>query len=202
MPAMDYPHILLFLFAVLWLALALRPHDRTVWLAENSLTVLTVVVLVGSYSRWPLDDLSYSLITVFLVLHTIGGHFTYVRVPYDQTALWLLGHEVNRTFGWVRNHYDRLVHFSYGLLMAYPFFEMLERYATPAAGWSYFLAPSLIMATSMFFEVVEWWAAALLSKEQGAAYVGAQGDEWDAQKDMALATLGSVLTMFAVYIAA
>jgi len=199
-PSMAYLHVLLSLFGVLWIALARRPHDRTVWLAENSLTALTVATLLATYQRWPLESLSYSLTVVFLVLHTIGGHFTYVRVPYDRMAFQLFGREINKTFGWVRNHYDRLVHFCYGLLMAYPFFDMLQRYATPAEGWSYFLSPALIMATSMIFEVLEWWAAALLSKDQGAAYLGAQGDEWDAQKDMGLAALGSIFAMFATWL--
>ena len=192
---MDFLHALLTIFGIFWLALALRPKDRTVWLAENVLTVGTVVALLLTASRWPLTPLAYGLIVAFLVLHTIGAYFTYVRVPYDETFRLLFGTEINKPFGWVRNHYDRLVHFSYGLLIAYPFYEIFERYAQPLPGWSYFFSVMFIMATSMIFEVFEWWAAALLSKGAGAAYVGAQGDEWDAQKDMALATLGAILTM-------
>jgi putative membrane protein len=84
------------------------------------------------------------------------------------------------------------------LLLAYPFFELFERYAQPVGYWSYFLSPMLVMATSMIFEVLEWWATEILGEGQGAAYLGAQGDEWDAQKDMALATLGSFLTILVV----
>jgi putative membrane protein len=87
------------------------------------------------------------------------------------------------------------VHLAYGLLIAYPAYELLERYARPAGAWSYILAPALIMATSLAFEVVEWWAAAFLDAGVGSDYVGAQGDEWDAQKDMALATGGAIITM-------
>lgn len=195
---MTFVHGLLSAFAVLWLALAIRPHDRTVWIAENTLSVLAVIAILWTYPKWPLSDLSYVLIVVFLVLHTIGGHYTYVRVPYEELARAVLGLEVRKRFGWLRNHYDRLVHFCYGLLVGYPLFELLERYAQPAAGWSYVLSPALIMASSMIFEVVEWWAAALLSKGSGAAYLGSQGDEWDAQKDMALAALGSIIAMVAV----
>lgn len=192
---MDYFHILLTVFGLFWLLLALRPHDRSVWLAEHVLTVISVAALLFAHGHWPLTNLSYTLIFAFLFLHSIGAHFTYVRVPYDATAHRLLGFEINRSFGWVRNHYDRLVHFAYGLLVAYPLLELTERHAQPTAGWSQLIAVSLIMASSMVFEVFEWWASALLSKGAGAAYVGAQGDEWDAQKDMALATLGAVIAM-------
>ena len=152
-------------------------------------------VLRAEYSFLMKQHKSIGLIVLFLVLHTVGSHYTYVRVPYDEVVRALLGLEINRSFGWLRNHYDRLVHFAYGLLLAYPFFELLERYAEPATGWSYFLSPALIMATSMIFEVLEWWATEILGDGAGAAYLGSQGDEWDAQKDMALAALGSIITM-------
>jgi putative membrane protein len=196
---LDYFQMLWFGFALIWLILAIRPHDRRVWLAENVLTVISVAVLMATYARWPLSHVSYTLIVIFLALHTIGSHYTYVRVPYDEVIRSLLGLEINRSFGWLRNHYDRLVHLAYGLLLAYPFFELLERYAAPAPGWSYVLSPALIMATSMIFEVLEWWATIILGDGAGAAYLGSQGDEWDAQKDMALAALGSMITM--IYIA-
>ena len=198
--SMEYPLGLLLGFGVIWLVLAIRPHDRKVWLAENVLTVISVGGLVAAFPSWPLSDLSYTLIAIFLVMHTIGSHYTYVRVPYDDVVRVLLGLEVNRTFGWIRNHYDRLVHFAYGLLLAYPFFELLERYAEPVAGWSYFLSPALIMATSMIFEVLEWWATEILGEGAGAAYIGSQGDEWDTQKDMALAAFGSMITMLILVI--
>lgn len=196
----KYPHFLLLCFTVLWGALAIRPRDRQVWVAEHLLTVISVLGLILTFEKWPLSHLSYTLIALFLVLHTIGAHYTYVRVPYDELLHLLIGLKVNRAFGWVRNHYDRMVHFAYGLLIAYPFFELLERYAEPTAYWSYVLAPALVMATSMIFEVLEWWATEILGKGAGAAYLGSQGDDWDAQKDMALATVGSILTMVVIYL--
>jgi putative membrane protein len=197
----DYPHGLLAAFSLFWLALAIRPHDRTVWMTENAFTILTVVGLAATYSNWPLSNLAYSLVAALLVLHTIGGHFTYVRVPYD--ALWnsVFGFKLSQKLGLKRNHYDRLVHFAYGLLVAYPTFELLQRYARPAAAWSYVLSPTLIMASSMLFEVIEWAAAELLGEGAGSDYVGTQGDEWDAQKDMALAAAGAILAMIATAIA-
>jgi len=192
---LDYPHWLLAIFGLVWLALAIRPHDRIVWLTENALTVASLIALVATYPYWPVGNLSYALIFVFLVLHTIGAHYTYARVPYDSAVKARSGVGLSEFFGWTRNHYDRLVHLAYGLLIAYPAYDLLERYAEPAGTWSYFLAPLLIMATSMAFEVIEWWAAELLGGPAGSDYVGAQGDPWDAQKDMALATGGAIATM-------
>ncbi len=192
---MDYPHWLLAAFCLFWLTLAIRPRDRVVWLTESALTIVVVVALASTYFSWPLSNFSYSLVAAFLVMHTIGGHFTYARVPYDVFLNAQFGLELHKRFGWSRNHYDRLVHFAYGLLITYPFYEMLERYAEPNGIWSYFLAPALIMASSMVFEVFEWWAAEALGGDAGSDYVGSQGDAWDAQKDMALATGGSILTM-------
>jgi putative membrane protein len=198
----SHPHWLLAAFGVLWLALAVRPHDRVVWLTENILTVVTVAALAATWADWPVSDFSYSLVFVFLILHTIGAHYTYARVPYDAIARAGSGVRLNELFGWTRNHYDRLVHFAYGLLIAYPAWELLERYAGPAGAWSYVLSPALIMASSMAFEVIEWWAAELLGGPAGSDYVGAQGDPWDAQKDMALATGGSIIAMIATAVLA
>ena len=192
---MNYPLWLLAAFSLFWLILAIRPYDRVVWLTENALTVAAIGALTATHAFWPVSNLSYSLVTAFLVLHTIGGHYTYVRVPYDTVFQALFGFALNERLGWERNHYDRLVHLCYGLLIAYPVYELLERYAQPAGTWSYFLAPALIMASSMVFEVVEWWAAELLGGGAGSDYLGAQGDEWDAHKDMALATGGAIVAM-------
>ena len=80
---MNYPLWLLVAFSLFWLILAIRPYDRVVWLTENALTIFTIGALTATHSLWPVSNLSYSLVVAFLVLHTIGGHYTYVRVPYD-----------------------------------------------------------------------------------------------------------------------
>lgn len=198
---MDFPHWLLVAFSVFWLVLAIRPRDRVVWLTENAFTVVAVIALAATYPGWPLSALSYSLIAAFLVLHTVGAHYTYSRVPYAAFLKARFGLDLEGRAGWRRNHYDRLVHFAYGLLIAYPLYELLERYVQPVGAWSYVLSPALIMASSMAFEVVEWWAAALLGGTAGADYLGAQGDAWDAQKDMALATLGAIIAMLLTAVA-
>ena len=103
--------------------------------------------------------------------------------------------------GLERNHFDRLVHFLYGLLLTYPMHELLVRSAGVRGYWSYFLPITISLAGSLFFELVEWVAAELFGGDLGIAYLGTQGDVWDAQKDMALAALGAVLAMGATYAA-
>ena len=194
---MDRFHWMLATFAVFWLALAIGPRDRVVWSVENLFTVAAVATLLSSYAAWPLSDLSYGLLFLFLALHAIGAHYTYVQVPYARVLRMLTGRDAADGRAPGRNHYDRVVHLAFGLLVTFPCLEMLERYARPAGGWAYVLAPTLIMASSLAYEVLEWWAAQVLGRGQGAAYLGAQGDEWDAQKDMALATLGAIVAILA-----
>lgn len=194
---MDRFHWMLATFAVFWLALAIRPRDRVVWAVENLFTVAAVATLLSSHATWRLSDLSYGMLFGFLALHAIGAHYTYVQVPYAAAWCALGGRSAAGSAGTTRNHYDRCVHLAYGLLVTYPCLEMLERTARPAGAWPYVLAPALIMASSLAYEVIEWWAANVLGRGQGAAYIGAQGDEWDAQKDMALATAGAIVAMLA-----
>ena len=195
---MDRYSWMLASLVVFWLALAIRPRDRVVWLVENLFTVAAVATLLWSHAAWPLSDLSYGLVVLFLAMHTVGAHYTYVQVPYEKVLrLGAADRPEAGSVGPARNHYDRVVHFAFGLLVTYPFLEMLERYAQPAGAWAYVLAPTLVMAGSLLYEVLEWWASVLLGEGQGAAYLGAQGDEWDSQKDMALATLGALLAMLA-----
>lgn len=194
---MERFHWMLSTYAVFWLALAIRPRDRVVWTVENLFTAAAVATLISSFATWPLSDLSYGMLFFFLAMHAVGAHYTYVQVPYAGFLSRLSGPHADATREPPRNHYDRVVHLAYGLLVTYPCLEMLERYARPAGAWGYVLAPALIMASSLVYEVLEWWAAQVLGRGQGAAYLGAQGDEWDAQKDMALATLGAIVAMLA-----
>lgn len=175
------------LLAVLWVALGIHPHDRADWMLENALTVIAVGVLAATYRRFPLSRISYTMLFLFLCLHTVGAHYTYSLVPYDPA--------VNELFGWKRNNFDRVVHFAYGLLLAYPIREVFLRIAGVRGFWGYFLPLDLTMSTSMLYELVEWMAAEIFGGELGAAYLGTQGDIWDAHKDMALASLGALIAM-------
>lgn len=180
---------------VLWIAMAIDPPDRPTWMLENVLTVAGVALLVGTARSLPLSRTSYTTIALFLCLHTIGAHYSYALVPYDAWFESLTGHTLNGLLGLERNHYDRLVHFAYGLLLAYPIREVFLRVANVRGFWGYFLPLDLTMSSSMLYELVEWGAAAVFGGDLGMAYLGTQGDIWDAHKDMALASLGALIAM-------
>lgn len=190
-----YLRILGILFFIEWLALAIDPHYRDDWALENVLVVVFVLVMAASYKYLLLSRVSYTLIFIFLCLHEVGAHYTYAEVPYDQWLLSLTGGTFNALVGWERNNFDRVIHFSYGLLLAYPIREIFLRVADVRGFWGYFLPLDLTMSTSMIFELFEWGAAALFGGDLGMAYLGSQGDIWDAHKDMALASLGALFAM-------
>lgn len=187
--------ILSLVFFVLFLLLAISPHDRADWALENTLVLVFAIALGLSYKKFPLSRVSYTLIFVFLCLHEIGAHYTYAMVPYDQFFLDTFGFSLNEVMGWQRNHFDRAVHFLYGLLLAYPIKEFYMRIAGATGFWSYFFPLELTMASSMMFELFEWGAAEMFGGDLGVAYLGTQGDIWDAHKDMALASLGALTAM-------
>jgi putative membrane protein len=197
MTHLRYVLVLTGIFAVLWVALAIAPLHRSDWVLENVLLVATVALLASTWSSFPLSRISYTCIFLFLCLHTVGSHYTYAEVPYDQWFTSATGTTLNEVFGWERNHYDRVVHFSYGLLLAYPVREVFLRVAAVRGFWGYFLPLDLTMSTSMLYELIEWLAAEQFGGELGMAFLGTQGDIWDAHKDMALASLGALITMTA-----
>lgn len=175
--------------------LAFDVHDRKDWLLENVLVVVALVAMLATCRSFPLSRISYTLIFLFLAIHEIGSHYTYAEVPYDQWFGSLTGHSFNDLVGWERNNFDRVVHFGYGLLLAYPVREIYFRIANAEGFWSYFLPLDFVMASSMVYELIEWGAAEFFGGELGMAYLGTQGDVWDAHKDMALASLGALLAM-------
>jgi len=194
-PHRRYALVLCAVFLVIWILLALAPHDRHDWALENALVAVIMVYLIATAGRLPLSRISYTLIFVFLVLHEIGAHYTYAEVPYDAWFEGVFGRTFNSLMGWERNHFDRLVHFSYGLLLAYPIREVFHRVVLVRGFWGYFLPLDVTMSTSMLFELFEWAAAEIFGGDLGVAYLGTQGDIWDAHKDMGLATLGAVIAM-------
>lgn len=179
--------LLLIVYGICWIILAFGPFDRFDWMLENVLTALFVALLLDTYRMFPLSDLSYVLIFTFMVLHAIGAHYTYAEVPF--------GYWLKATFDLSRNHFDRIVHFSFGLLLAYPIREVFLRVASARGFWAYYLPLDVTLAFSAVYEIVEMVTAQVASPELGAAYLGTQGDVWDAQKDMGCAAIGAVLSM-------
>ncbi len=168
------------------------PHD---WMMENILVAAFVAGMAALHKRLTLSRISYTLIFIFLCLHELGAHWTYAEVPYNDWTRSLFSRSLNEMLGWERNHFDRLVHFSYGFLLAYPIREVFLRVANVRGFWGYFLPLDVAMSTSMLFELFEWAAVLMVGGELGDAYLGTQGDTWDAHKDMALASLGALIAM-------
>ncbi len=191
----TYPILLALIFLLQWVLLAIAPLDRHDWMLENALVVVIILFLVLTRRSFPLSRISYTLIFFFLVLHEVGAHYTYAMVPYDDWVRSLTGGSLNELLGWERNNFDRVVHFSYGLLLAYPIREAYFRLTSAEGFWGYFFPLDVTMSTSMIFELIEWGAATFFGGELGQAYLGTQGDIWDAHKDMALASLGALIAM-------
>ncbi len=190
----EYRSKLLIVFVLCWLFWAYKPWFFSDWVIENLFTVLGIAYLTVTRNNFRLSKLSYTLIFVFLSMHTVGSHYTYAEVPYEKWTA-ALGLSINETFGLTRNHFDRLVHFLFGLLLAYPFREVFIRVAGVKGMWSYYLPVDVIMSFSMLYEIIEWLVAEIVGGDLGMAYLGTQGDIWDAHKDMGLATLGATFGM-------
>lgn len=146
-----------------------------------------MALLATTHRRFPFSLLSYGLMTVFLTLHTVAAHYTYSEVPAGSWLKELLALE--------RNHFDRVAHFLFGLLMAYPLREFLVRTVPLTGVWSYVLPVAVLLALSGLFEIIESLVAQVVSPELGHAYLGTQGDIWDAQQDMTVALCGAILCM-------
>jgi putative membrane protein len=185
-----YHTFLLVVFGAVWIWAAIEPRYPHDWLLENHLVFAFVplILLTGRYFR--LSRLSYTLITAFLSLHVIGSHYTYAEVPF--------GYDMQRWFGAERNMYDRLVHFAFGLLLAYPMREVFLRVVRTRGVWGYWFPLELALAFAAVYEIIEWGVAAMVSPTAGLAFLGAQGDVWDAQKDMLLAAAGAAMAMLIV----
>jgi putative membrane protein len=181
---------LCWVYALVWLAAALSPSDRETWLLENGLVFLIVGLLIATHRRFTFSNFSYAMLAGFLVLHAVGAHYTYSAVP---VGVW-----VANTLALDRNPYDRFVHFAFGLLFAYPLREICMRVVHVHRVWSFVAPPVVVLALSSAYEIIESWAARLVDPVVGLAYVGAQGDLWDGQKDMTLALLGAVVAMVLV----
>jgi putative membrane protein len=175
-------------YVIIWTALAVAPVQRSDWLLENVLVFVAVPALVLGARRLQLSSLAWGGLFVFGVLHAIGAHYTYSLVPVDR---WLDAMGVALQG---RNDYDRVVHFSYGLLVLPAVAEWIGRRTGIRGFWGWMLPVSFIALHSMIYELIEWLAATAFGGDLGQAYLGTQGDVWDAQKDMALALLGAALS--------
>jgi putative membrane protein len=180
------PLLLLGLYGFVFAACAISPYDRSVWWAENIPVLVIVTLLIWISRGHRFSNTSYVLMTVFIVLHTIGGHFTFERVPFGA---------VSEFFGFERNHFDRVAHFSVGFY-AYPIAEYLMVKRLVRSRWIVALFPLFAIVTvAGVYEIIEWQYALNSDPAAGNAVLGSQGDIWDAQKDILADTLGAMLVL-------
>lgn len=181
------------LFAIIlatWVWSGIEPYDLHAWLLENILVLIAVPLGVFLVRYFHLSLLSQVLFTLFIVLHLVGAHYTYAQTPFGFTlGSWL---------GTDRNIYDRLVHFSFGLLLAFPIRDMFFRVARVRGIWGYIFPLDITLSLSAVYEILEWGAFKFSSQQTGERFMGMQNDPWDATLDMTSAALGALITLVCI----
>jgi len=183
----SFVRTLVVIFLVTWVYLAFDVFDRTTWVVENVIMFLGAIYLIASYKKEPFSNNAYFLIFIFCLLQTVGAHYTYALVPAGDWVSDMLGIE--------RNHYDRLVHFTFGFLLALPLIEILKSQVNyKNIVYKHLLIVLIFFGFGGLYEVIEWmYAWYNQGNEASDAFLGSQGDIWDAQKDIFLAGLGAWL---------
>lgn len=172
-------------FTAIWINSYIGTTDVSNWMLENLLVFLFIGFLIITHKRFQFSDLSYLLICVYLCMHVYGSKYTYAENP--------LGFWLQDQFNWSRNHYDRMVHFGFGFLLAYPMRELFLKWLRFPRWVAWSLPIEITMSISAVYELIEWAVADLFFPAQGDAYLGTQGDIWDAQKDIFLAFSGAII---------
>lgn len=176
-------------FLVIWVNTFLYTNDMNNWIIENMLTFLGLVFLIGTYKKYQFSIPGYFFLSLFFCLHIYGSKYTYAENPF--------GYWLQEVVGGSRNHYDRIVHFSFGFLLAYPLREMWVNWLKYPSRGAWLVPVIWSLTFSAIYEIIEWAVADIFFKAQGHAYLGTQGDIWDAQKDTFLAFFGALLaTLF------
>jgi putative membrane protein len=158
-------------------------------------TLVALAILATFTLATPMSSLSFVCVVGFLGLHVIGARWIYSFVPYDDWSIALTGRGLSERFGWERNHYDRLVHFGFGVFGVPPASEALQRLAAIRPLGSAVLAVAVVVALGALYEIAEWQIAMTFSPEFAESYNGQQGDIWDAQKDQAMALIGALISL-------
>ncbi|MCA9642693.1 MAG: DUF2238 domain-containing protein [Myxococcales bacterium] len=173
---------------ILGLSLINPPAGRFSWSLEVVPGLIGVAVMIGTYKKLPLSHWIYISVFIHILILNYGGIYTYAETP--------LGNWAKDTFHFARNHYDRIGHIALGVFPCFIIREVLLR-LTPLqrGGWLYFLVVSVVLAIAAFWELLEWWVTLIVAGDKGTAFLGTQGDVWDAQWDMFLAQLGAMIAL-------
>ncbi|MGQ0553243.1 MAG: DUF2238 domain-containing protein [Planctomycetota bacterium] len=189
LPVAARVQFLVVLAVLIWSGIS--PLARDIWLLETIPAMLGLGVMLLRWRRFPWTPLTVSVCCLFAVVLCVGGHYTYALVP--------LGDWVSEALDLSRNHYDRLGHFLQGVIPALLARELLLRCTSLQRGRALFwICVSIALAISAGYEIFEWWTAAWAAPEAGPAFLGSQGDVWDAQWDMSLAACGAILAQLAL----
>ncbi len=187
MKSLPYSHITIYiLYLIVWAIAAIDPKYPDDWLLENILDFTMVPLVIWLDIKYNFSFISMVFLLIFASAHSLGSHYTYAEMEYFNI--------ITEWFGAERNHYDRLVHFLSGLLLFHPIYEMSIT-VIPRVKIALLFTITAIISISTFYEIIEWVAVLLFSPELGMAFLGIQGDVWDAHKDTLQAIIGALLNL-------
>ncbi len=188
---MPRSHKILYgMYILIWILAAIHPRYPEDWMLENVLPVTLFPVVLWLDKRFHFSLTAMLLLLIFSTLHALGAHYTYAEMPYFEP--------IRQLFGFERNHFDRVVHFLFGLLLFRPLFEILAHFVNNLKILLWFTF-SVIVSISTLYEILEWSATIIFHPDLGIAFLGTQGDVWDAQKDTLAAILGALFNVLALY---
>jgi len=163
----------------------INPYDMATWFMEALPALIALAFLAYTYKKFRLAEITYWFILIHCIILFAGAHYTYARVPLFD---W-----IKDAFELSRNNYDKLGHFAQGFIPAMVIREVLIRTSPLRPGkWLFFIVSSIALAISAFYELIEWWTAVLYG-DGSIEFLGLQGYVWDAQSDMFLALIGSII---------
>jgi putative membrane protein len=188
MSSKRYLIILLIIVLTFWAWSGIEPHDtRLTWVLETLPVMIALPVMLLTYKRFPLTNLTYTLIAIHAMILILGGHYSYAKVP--------LGFWMEDWFGWTRNNYDKIGHFMQGFGPTIYVREIMARTSPLRHGkWLGFVSIAVPLAFSALYEIIEWLAS-LSDPTDTEAFLGTQGYIWDTQTDMFLCLIGSTVAI-------
>ena len=185
-----YPHLLAIVFLIVFIALGIKPVDRDVWIVEVIPIIITFLILATTFKKFRFSNFSYTLMSLWMFWHTVGGHYTFANVPFDF---------VTDLFGFERNNFDRIGHFIVGFY-AFSVAELLVRKKWAGPVLASFFGLFFIATVAAGYEIIEWLYAVADGSKTGVEFLGAQGDIWDAQEDMLADILGAVFSLILFWV--
>ena len=184
---MPVSHKLVYaVYSIVWIIMAIDPKYPNDWLLENVLVFLVFPFIILMDKKHHYSLLSIILLLVFASLHSLGSHYTYAEMEHFDV--------ITQFFGFERNHFDRLIHFLFGLLLFRILFEMITAGITSVKTALLFTF-TMIVSISALYEILEWFAVMIFNPDLGQAFLGTQGDIWDAQQDTLVASIGALINV-------